>query len=95
MARGEGVKKLGDLFLKYKKTLQAPEQSVRIVVAEVVEEVLAIKVAETKMSYSPHSRLVTLQVKGALRSEILLHKEEILAHIKGRLGEKSAPLDII
>lgn len=95
MARGEGAKKITDLFEKYRKTLKAPEQSVRIVFAEVVEEVLGIAVSEKKLSYSPHTRLVHLKMAGALRSEILLHKKEILSHLKGRLGEKSAPYDIV
>lgn len=95
MPRGEGTKKLVDLFAKYKQTLRAPEQSVRIAVVEVIEDLLAIKVPETKLTYSPHTRLITVKAAGLLRSEILLHKKEILAHVKGRLGEKNAPYDII
>jgi len=95
MARGQGIKKLNDLFEKYRKNLVAPEQSVRIVFVEVVEEVLGIVVSEKKVNYSPHTRLIHLKMAGALRSEVLLHKQEILSHVKGRLGEKSAPVDLV
>jgi len=95
MARGEGAKKLVDLFAKYKNTLRAPERSVRVVVAEVISETLGFEVIETKMSYSLYSKIVTLKVPGPMRSEILLHKADILAHVKGRLGEQSAPCDIM
>ena len=95
MARGEGPKKLSSLFEKYRKTLKAPEQSVRIVFVEVVEEILGIVVDEKKLSYSPHTRLVHIKTAGAIRSEILQHKQEILSHVQGRLGEKSAPKDIV
>jgi hypothetical protein len=95
MARGEGIKRLGDLFAKYQQTLRAPEASVCAVAAEVVHDVIGITVAATQFSYTPSSKLLTLKTKGPVKTEILLMKEEILVHLRGRLGPSNAPRDII
>lgn len=92
--RGE-IKKVGDLFEKYKKTLKAPQGSVIKVFIEVADEVLGISIKKGYVSYSPQSKTISLVSGGPLKSEIYLHKEEILAHMKGRLGEKNAPKTIL
>lgn len=94
MARGEGVKRLGSLFAKYQKTLKAPQASVVKVFCEVAEEVVGLKIAPKQVVYKTHTKLLSLVGGGPVRSELLLHKAEVLAHLKGRLGE-SAPKDII
>ena len=65
------------------------------VVQEVVEDVLGITLTIEQVSFAPASKLVTLRAPGPVKTEILLMKEEILAHLKGRLGPASAPRDII
>ena len=95
MSRGEGVKKLSSLFDKYKKTLKAPQGSVIKEFCEVVKDVLDIDLSKDKVSYVPNTRIISLKVGGPLKSEIMLHKKEILNHLKGRLGEHSAPKDFI
>ena len=95
MSRGEGVKKLGSLFDTYKKTLKAPQGSVITAFCEVVEELLGYQVKKTNLSYQPHSKTLCIKGSGPLKSELLIHKTEILTHLKGRLGEPSAPKDII
>lgn len=97
MSRRESgeVRKVSDLFERYKKTLRAPERSVVHAFCEVVSDVLGFVVEEQKVSYTPTSRVIALKTKGPLRSEIKLHEEEILLHLKGRLGEKNAPKQIL
>ena len=95
MARGEGIKKLSDLFAKYKVTLKAPQASVVEAFIEVVEDVTSIKLSTEQVEYRTHNRLVVLKCPGTIRSEIMLVKNEVLLHLKGRLGEKSAPSDIV
>lgn len=92
--RGEIVK-LGDLFEKYRKNLQAPEKTVIIAFEEVVFDLLEIRIPKGKVKYVPTSKIISLIGGGPLKSEINLHKEDILNHLKGRLGEKSAPKDIL
>lgn len=86
--------KVGGLFEKYKNTLIAPQKTITDAFCEVVEDILSVSVPKNKVKYSVGTK--TLSVSGgALKSEIQLHKDEILAHMKGRLGEKNAPKEIL
>ncbi len=95
MSRGEGIKKLNSLFDKYKHTLKAPQGSVITAFIEVVYDVLGITIKKEAIRYSTSSRTLVVQGGGPLKSEITLNKEEILTHLKGRLGEQSAPKEIL
>ncbi len=92
--RGE-ITKLSTLFEKYKKLLKAPQGSVIESFREVISELMLIEIPKGKITYSVHTRVLSVNVQGPLKSEIKLRKEEILAHLKGRLGEGSAPHEII
>lgn len=96
MRKGSGdIRKLGDLFEKYRQNLKAPQKTVVSAFCEVVEDVLGITIDASKVSYTPHTKTLAVKVGGPLKSEVQLHKEEIIAHMKGRLGEKSAPNEIL
>ena len=93
--RGKEIKKIGDLFEKYRRRLVAPEGSVIDAFIEVVEDVLSFKIQKSKVRYTPASRTLSLTGSGIIKSEIKLHENEILNHLKGRLGEKNAPRAIL
>jgi hypothetical protein len=93
-ARGE-ITKLSTLFDKYKKILKAPQGTVIESFIEVVEELVGIKIEKSRVTYKVHSRVLAVNAQGPLKNEIRLRKEEILAHLKGRLGEQSAPVEIL
>lgn len=93
-SRGEIVK-ISSLFEVYRKRLKAPEKSVILVCIEVINDVLGVSLKETWCAYSPQTRMLKLSVPGTLKTEIMLHKNEILTHVQGRLGERSAPQDIL
>ena len=95
MPRGEGIKALGSLFEKYKKQLIAPQGSVITAFQEVVEDIFGLKIPKENISYSVHNKTISLRISGPLKTEIKLRKDEVIAHLKGRLGEKSAPTDIL
>lgn len=95
MPRGEGTKKIGDLFLKYQQNLKAPQSHVVANFCEVIEDLLEIKINPKEVKFSTYTKNITLTTKGALKSEILLHKDEILTHLKGRLGVKNTPQNIL
>lgn len=95
MARGEGVKKISDLFASYKKRLRAPQKSVVIAFIDVVQDVCEITLKESEVSYTPSSHTISLRVPGQIKTEILFQKEEIILHLKGRLGVQSAPTNIL
>ena len=88
--RGE-IKKVSSLFEKYKRVLIAPEGTVINAFIEVVEDLFGIKCSRSQLSYNPATKTLSLQGVGVLRSELKLREQEILNHLKGRLGEKGAP----
>jgi hypothetical protein len=87
--------KISALFEVYKKRLRAPQGSVVAASIEVIEDLLGITVQPTWCEYSPHTRILRINAKGPIKSEIFLQKEEILNHLRGRLGAKSAPTQIL
>lgn len=96
MRKGRGeIKKIGELFEKYQRSLIAPQKTVIKTFIEVVYEVLEFEVAYDSVSYTPHTKTLSLRSKGPLKSEVMLHKDEILTHMKGRLGPKNAPTTIL
>jgi hypothetical protein len=92
--RGEIVK-IGALFETYKKRFKAPQGSVIAAFHEVVDDVLHIPMRTSWSTYTPTTRTLTLSAPGPIKTEILLRKQDILLHLKGRLGERSTPLHII
>lgn len=94
--RGRGnIVRAGDLFEVYKKRLRAPQGTIVAAFTEVVEDVLGAKLPRKSIAYTVATRMLRVIAPGPLKSEILLRKEEILTHLKGRLGAESAPKDIL
>ena len=94
IGRGEVIK-VADLFEKYTRLLYAPEGVVIRTFQEVVADTIGAAVLKEQCSYTPSSRTLKLSVSGPLKSEILLRKDEILLHMKGRLNDKNTPEHII
>jgi len=95
MARGEGIKKIDGLFDKYKRVLKAPQGVVVDGFIEVVSDLIGVEIPKERIRYVTHTKTLSLSISGPLKSEILLHKDEIIRHLKGRLGQQSAPKDIL
>lgn len=93
--RGGDVKKVGDLFAKYRNTLVAPESSVVEAFVEVVEDIFGIKLSKKNLRYQPGSKTLFITGNAALKSEIKTREIEVLNHLKGRLGPKNAPKVIL
>jgi hypothetical protein len=87
--------RLSDLFEVYKKRLRAPQKSVIAVAQEVIYDILGIELKTDIFNYTPHTKTLSIRASGMVKTEITLKKEEILAHLKGRLGQKSAPTEIL
>lgn len=92
--RGEIVK-VSDLFETYKKRLRAPQGAVIKVFQEIIKDLFSFTIKPDQVAYTVSTRTLSLAVQGPLKSEILLRKKEVLAHLKGRLGEQSSPKEII
>ena len=91
----KGITKISSLFEKYTHKLVAPEGSVINVFREIIEDMFGFNVRKEQCSYSVHTKTLKLNLPGPAKSEIILNKEEILTHLKGRLGEQNAPKNII
>ena len=85
---------VGGLFEKYKETLIAPQKTIIDTFCEVVEDLFEIRIPKEKVKYTPSTKTLVLH-GGVIKSEVQLHKKDILNHMKGRLGEKNAPKEIL
>lgn len=92
--RGEPIK-ISHLFETYKKRLKAPQSSVISAFQELILDLFGIEVQKKYIQYSPSTKTLSVNTNSQLKTEIILRKEEILAHLKGRLGAGNAPKDII
>ena len=92
--KGQAVK-IASLFEAYKTRLRAPQGVVVKTFQEVIKDMFNIAVRAEQCSYSVHSKTLTVNVSGPLKMEIRMRKAEILTHLKGRLGEKGAPQEIL
>ena len=93
--RGRGIVKVSDLFEKYTNILVAPERTVLNTFCEIVKDLFGVPISKEQCSYTSSTHTLVVRVAGPLKSEILLRKGEILTHLKGRLGEKNAPKEIL
>lgn len=89
------LKPIQGLFLKYKQRLQAPQTVVITTFQEIVTDLIGVDIPKDAVSYSVAKKLITLKMSGVLVSEIKMREEEILQHLKGRIGAKSAPQKIL
>ena len=88
--RGE-ITKVSDLFEKYKIILKAPQGTVVKEFVEVVQDLTTIKIDRKYIKYSVATKTLSVTAPSALKQELALHKEEILLHLRARLGDKSVP----
>lgn len=93
--KNEGLVNINSLFDKYKKILKAPEKTVTNTFVEVVHDLYGISLKSEHISYSPNTKVISINQGGALKTEMKLHKKEILTHMRGRLGINSCPKDIL
>lgn len=89
-SRGDIIK-VSTLFEKYKTILKAPQGTVVKQVIEVIEDLTTIRLSEKYIKYSVQSRTLTITAPSALKQELALHRDEIIIHLKARLGERNAP----
>lgn len=88
--RGEIIK-VSDLFEKYKTRFKPPQGSVIKEVVEVINDITGFKIKPEQLKYSVHTRVISMALPGILKQEILLKQDEILIHLKARLGEYNSP----
>jgi hypothetical protein len=93
--RGQGITHVSDLFKKYALVLRAPQGHVIKAFIEVVEEMFGFNLKKEQCTFQVSSRTIVVHLPGAVKSEVLLQKKKILQILSERLGEKSAPTEIL
>lgn len=88
--RGEIIK-VSDLFEKYKTRFKAPQGSVIKEVVEVITDITGLKIKPEQVKYSVHTKVISLAVPSIIKQEIIFKQDEILIHLKARLGEHGSP----
>jgi hypothetical protein len=86
---------LDALLHRYRTVLKAPEKTVVTAIVDVIKDLYGFDVAPKVFRYRPETRVITILASGVLKTEIMLHKREILTHLKGRLGVDKSPKDIL
>ena len=85
------MKKLGDLFTKYKEGFKAPQKSVEREFIAVVKEVTGFELQPEQVSYTVSTKTISLHLPSLLKSELKFKQAEILEKLTDRLEKKSCP----
>lgn len=85
------LEQISSLFAIYQKKLRAPQKTVVNECIDVIDDIFAVRIKVSECAYIPQTKTMHIHIRGPFKSEVMLRKEEILTHLKGRLGEKSAP----
>lgn len=84
-----------DLFLKYRRTLRAPQKTVELECVRVVGELFNVRLQESQVEYTVVSRTLFFRTPSLIKQELKFHYPAILRELKHRLGDKSAPKQIL
>lgn len=89
------MKRLGDLFDKYKTRFKAPQASVEKAFIEVVKEITGYEITTDQVTYTVSTRTISLQIPSILKSELRFHHRLILEKLTTQLGREGAPKTIL
>ncbi len=85
------MKKVGDLFEKYRKLIKPPQASVEKVCVAVIAEVFKYPISIDQMTYVVSTRTLSVRIPSLLKSELKFHYSEILKILEERLGKDTTP----
>jgi len=85
------MKRLGDLFERYRTRFKAPQASVEKECIVIIEELTTFKLELNQLEYTVSTKTLSLRVPSILRNEILFQKTEILEKLKAHLGADNCP----
>ncbi len=89
------MKKVGDLFAKYRTRFKAPQATVEKVCVQAIKEECGFDVSVEQVSYTVSTRTISLQVPSILKTELKFHYSPILKHLERELGKDGCPKLII
>ena len=85
------MKKVGDLFEKYRTRFKAPQATVEKACVKAIKEESGFDVTVEQISYTVSTRTISLQVPSLLKSELKFHYSSILKHLERELGKEGCP----
>jgi len=92
----DGMVPIQTLFSKYKDHFIAPQKSVETVAEIVIKETLGINDYSGKLvSYQVSTKTLHFIGPSLLRNESIKNKQNLLKEISLRVGNRSAPVDLI
>lgn len=87
----KAMKRMGDLFLKYKTRFKPPQASVEKECIMVIKELTGFQLLPTQVVYRVNSRTISVQVPSIIKSELRFHQAAILSELEKRLGKGGCP----
>ncbi|MCA9358604.1 hypothetical protein KC926_00155 [Candidatus Kaiserbacteria bacterium] len=88
------MKKLGDLFEKYRNHFKAPQASVVKEAVLVIKEVTGFDIPIDKVKYNTNTRALNINMPSIIKSELKFHHQAILSKLSLKLGSDTAPKNI-
>lgn len=89
------MKKVGDLFERYKTHFKAPQATVEKACVEAIFKVTGYKVDKKYITYTVSTKTINLGVPSVLKSELRFKYKEILEELKNTMGENESPQTIL
>jgi hypothetical protein len=86
--RGELIA-VKNLFAIYQNKLQPPQETVIVVMCEVLNEVLGVTLKKESLKYNVATKTLTVNVPSILKQEIRKQNDKILTKAKNKLGSKT------
>lgn len=94
MPRTRKLESLGNLLLRYKTHLKAPQGAVlEAFVRTAARHGISLKKSECR--YNASARILSVVTPGPMKMEVLMKKKILLEGLLSELGQKSAPKDIL
>lgn len=89
------MKRVGDLFDKYRARIKAPQATVEKASVQVIKELTGFSVTVEQVTYTVSTRTLSLQVPSVLKTELRFKQQEILVALEQQLGKDGCPRVIL
>ena len=85
------MKKIGDLFERYKTHFKAPQATIEKAFVDAVKASTGYEIEISKVRYTVSTKTISLSIPSLLKTELRLKQPAIISELKKKLGEKEAP----
>lgn len=89
------MKRVGDLFEKYRLNIKAPQATVKKACVEAIKEVSGFDIKPEQINYVVSTGVISLQIPSVLKSELRFHQDTIIKTLSEKLSGGVAPKTIL